>query len=283
MQTICQFEIIQALAAHRHFGRAAPALGISQPSLTRSLKELESRLGVALFDRSGVEPTVFGEMALRYGAPVLANAAELMREINLAKGLGSGRLVVCAAMYPTDISARKAVGLLVARNPGLSGARDGDGFQGRSRRRRRRPRRSGDEQRPSGRACAQLPPSLLLRGGPPARKTLDRNDRRYHGLSLGRTRPAGAHERFPAQGEDVRLLGSFQGPLRAANSGHDLCRCAGDRDLGAGSQCGASLSAQTRACRRSVRAPSRRAAGGSRSTMASSPNEAARCRRRRAS
>ena len=59
-------------------------------------------------------------MALRYRAPDLANAAELMREIDLAKGLGSGRLVVCAAMYPTDISARRAIGLLVARNPGLS-------------------------------------------------------------------------------------------------------------------------------------------------------------------
>jgi DNA-binding transcriptional LysR family regulator len=120
MQTIRQFEIIQALATHRHFGRAARALRISQPSLTRSLKELESRLGVALFDRNGVEPTVFGEMALRYGEPVLANAAELMREIDLAKGLGSGRLVVCAAMFPTDISARKAIGLLLARHPELS-------------------------------------------------------------------------------------------------------------------------------------------------------------------
>jgi DNA-binding transcriptional LysR family regulator len=120
MQTIRQFEIIQALATHRHFGRAARALSISQPSLTRSLKELESRLGVALFDRNGVEPTVFGEMALRYGEPVLANAAELMREIDLAKGLGSGRLVVCAALFPTDISARKAIGLLVACHPELS-------------------------------------------------------------------------------------------------------------------------------------------------------------------
>jgi DNA-binding transcriptional LysR family regulator len=43
-----------------------------------------------------------------------------MREIDLAKGLGSGRLVVCAAMFPTDISARKAIGLLVARHPELS-------------------------------------------------------------------------------------------------------------------------------------------------------------------
>jgi DNA-binding transcriptional LysR family regulator len=120
MQTIRQFEIIQALATHRHFGRAARALRISQPSLTRSLKELESRLGVALFDRNGVAPTLFGELALRYGEPVLANAAELMREIDLARGLRTGRLVVAAAMFPTDISARKAIGLLTARHPELT-------------------------------------------------------------------------------------------------------------------------------------------------------------------
>jgi DNA-binding transcriptional LysR family regulator len=120
MQTIRQFEIVRTLAAQRHFGRAARALGISQPSLTRSLKELEDRLGVVLFDRNGVEPTVFGEMALRYGEPVLKCAAEFRREIDLAKGLGSGRLAVCAAMYPTDISARKAIGGLAARYAGLS-------------------------------------------------------------------------------------------------------------------------------------------------------------------
>jgi DNA-binding transcriptional LysR family regulator len=120
MQTIRQFEIIQALATHRHFGRAARALRISQPSLTRSLKELEGRLGVVLFDRHGVEPTLFGQMALRYGEPVLANAAELRREIDLAKGLRSGRLVIAAAMFPTDISARKAIGLLAARHPALA-------------------------------------------------------------------------------------------------------------------------------------------------------------------
>ncbi len=120
MHSIRQFEIIQALTVHRHFGRAARALGISQPSLTRSLKELEGRLGVALFDRNGVEPTVFGKMALRYGEPILANVAELKREIDLAKGLRSGGLVVAAAMFPTDISARKAIGMLAARHPSLS-------------------------------------------------------------------------------------------------------------------------------------------------------------------
>ena len=66
MHSVRQFELVKALATHRHFGRAATALGVSQPALTRSLKHLEDVLGVPLFDRQGVTPTVFGELMLNY-------------------------------------------------------------------------------------------------------------------------------------------------------------------------------------------------------------------------
>jgi DNA-binding transcriptional LysR family regulator len=118
--TLQQFAIVDALARHRHFGRAAVSLGVSQPSLTRSLKELERRLGVPLFDRQGVQPTVFGELALKFGGPIVQNVAELKREFDLAKGLEIGRLAISAGPYPADISARKALGILSARHPMLS-------------------------------------------------------------------------------------------------------------------------------------------------------------------
>ena len=44
MHSVRQIEIVRALAKHRHFGLAAKALGVSQPALTRSLKQLESEL-----------------------------------------------------------------------------------------------------------------------------------------------------------------------------------------------------------------------------------------------
>jgi len=47
-------EMVRALAQHRHFGRAAQALGGSQPSLTRSLEHLGKMLGVRLFERQDV-------------------------------------------------------------------------------------------------------------------------------------------------------------------------------------------------------------------------------------
>ena len=111
---------MKALAAHKSFALAAKALNISQPSLTRSLKAIEKSLGVQLIDRRGVTPTIFGEIVLRNGERVPDGLSELIREIDLARGLGMGELRVAAGPYPADISAVRAVGVLAARHPKLA-------------------------------------------------------------------------------------------------------------------------------------------------------------------
>ena len=120
MYSARQLELVRALAEHRHFGRAAAALGISQPALTRSLKFIEDQLGVLLFDRVGVTPTVFGQIVLQYSAPVLANFAELARDIALTKGLEIGELKVVMGPYAADISGQEAAAIVSEQHPHLS-------------------------------------------------------------------------------------------------------------------------------------------------------------------
>ena len=67
-----------ALAEHRNFARAAAALHITQPALSRSIQALEEGMGVLLFDRSprDVEPTAFGELVLRHARGLASYEAQ---------------------------------------------------------------------------------------------------------------------------------------------------------------------------------------------------------------
>ncbi|ARZ71779.1 LysR family transcriptional regulator [Streptomyces sp. HU2014] len=68
-----------ALAEHGHFGRAAGALGIAQPPLSKQIADLEREVGARLFDRTrqGVFPTAAG-------AAFLARARRALDEITAA-------------------------------------------------------------------------------------------------------------------------------------------------------------------------------------------------------
>jgi DNA-binding transcriptional LysR family regulator len=119
VHSLRQIGIVKALAKHRHFGLAAKALGVSQPALTRSLKQLEAELGVPLFDRRGVTPTLFGEIVLKHGERAVAEFNDLAREMALAKGMEIGEIRLAMAPYPADISGERAVAILSERRPNL--------------------------------------------------------------------------------------------------------------------------------------------------------------------
>lgn len=110
-----------ALARYGNFARAAAALHLTQPTMSRSIAALERAVGVRLFDRGpkGVEPTAFGSILLERGAQVLAGEADLRREIQLLARLEVGRLAVCAGPFPFEISVGAAITQLVAAHPGL--------------------------------------------------------------------------------------------------------------------------------------------------------------------
>jgi LysR family hydrogen peroxide-inducible transcriptional activator len=62
------FRYIAAVSSLRHFGRAAEACNVSQPTLSSQIRKLEEELGVALFERTNkrVELTPIGEHILEH-------------------------------------------------------------------------------------------------------------------------------------------------------------------------------------------------------------------------
>jgi DNA-binding transcriptional LysR family regulator len=66
------------VAEHRHFGRAAAALLIAQPSLSRQIRHLEQQLGARLLDRTprGTQLTEAGEVFLPRAKALLRSAAQ---------------------------------------------------------------------------------------------------------------------------------------------------------------------------------------------------------------
>jgi DNA-binding transcriptional LysR family regulator len=119
MITQRRLQHLLALVEHAHFGRAANALDISQPALTKSLQALEAELGVALIDRKrgAVGPTVFGELVLHRSKRMLTEEDELRREIALLAGLETGSLKLALGPYPSVTSGYAAIARLLARHP----------------------------------------------------------------------------------------------------------------------------------------------------------------------
>lgn len=109
------------LAQHRHFARTAEQLGISQPTLSRNIANLEAALGVRLFDRGqdGVSATDFGKLLILQGQDLVKSAQALEREIKLLQGLEVGELLIGAGPYPLEISMGPTLARLMAKYPGL--------------------------------------------------------------------------------------------------------------------------------------------------------------------
>jgi len=99
-----KLEFLLALAQERHFGRAAEACGVSQPTLSAGIKQLEDTLGVLLVQRGSRFKafTSEGERALDWARRIVGDSRALKQEIDALKLGLTGHLRIAA--IPTALA-----------------------------------------------------------------------------------------------------------------------------------------------------------------------------------
>ncbi|HUN90876.1 MAG TPA: LysR substrate-binding domain-containing protein [Burkholderiaceae bacterium] len=82
--TLTELKYIVAVARERHFGRAADACFVTQPTLSIAIRKLEDELGLPIFERraTDVTPTPIGERIVAQADRVLSEAGRI-RDIAL--------------------------------------------------------------------------------------------------------------------------------------------------------------------------------------------------------
>ena len=121
MNQIRLLEYAVALDHHRNFARAAEAMHITQPSFSRAIATLESRLDARLFERNNreVRPTAAGQILLQRARRLLADHAAIGDALDAQRMLRSGSVTLAAGPYALEVSAIDAVTRLSRRHPQL--------------------------------------------------------------------------------------------------------------------------------------------------------------------
>lgn len=99
-----KLEMFIAVAKEGHFGRAAQTLGITQPTLSAGIKQLEEQLGVQLIFRGsrygGLTPE--GQSALVWARKIVGDARQLREEMRFSRHGLAGQLRI--AVIPTALT-----------------------------------------------------------------------------------------------------------------------------------------------------------------------------------
>jgi DNA-binding transcriptional LysR family regulator len=117
-----QFRHVIAVADHGNFARAAEALRMSQPALSRSVQAVERELDARLFQRtpSGAEPTDLGNLFVLRARHILQLSEELGDEMALNSSLRTGHVSIGGAPYPLQTTLPQALTRFVAAHPDVS-------------------------------------------------------------------------------------------------------------------------------------------------------------------
>lgn len=116
-----QLAIFSVVARERSFTRAAAKLGMSQPALSRSMRQLEERLGVRLLARTtrSVSPTEAGEHLLKVIAPRFEEINTELALLSEFREKPAGKLRITAGEHAAITVLQPVLEKLLPDNPDL--------------------------------------------------------------------------------------------------------------------------------------------------------------------
>ena len=117
-----QLAIFAVVAQERSFTRAAARLGMSQPALSRAMRQLEERLGVRLLARTtrSVAPTQAGEHLLQVIAPRFDEINNELALFSKFRDRPAGKLRITAGEHAAIAVLQPVLAQLLPDNPDLS-------------------------------------------------------------------------------------------------------------------------------------------------------------------
>lgn len=106
---IDKLEFLLALAREKHFGRAADACGVTQPTLSSGVKQLEDAFGVLLVNRGSrfQDFTPEGARVLEWARRIVGDTRAMRQEVHALKHGLAGRLRIAA--IPTALAMVEAL------------------------------------------------------------------------------------------------------------------------------------------------------------------------------
>lgn len=119
--TLKQLRYFEALARHRHFGRAAEDCAVTQPALSMQIKELEAMAGAALIERTprGLRLTALGADFAARAQAILAAVDDLGDLVAQARRVGLARLRIGVIPTVAPYLLPRVITLLGRAFPGI--------------------------------------------------------------------------------------------------------------------------------------------------------------------
>jgi DNA-binding transcriptional LysR family regulator len=113
--------LFAAVVEHDGFSAAARVVHVSQPAISRAVRDLEAQVGVSLMERSprGVKLTTAGETLYSHARGVFASERAAEEALAAIKGVERGRLRIGASFNIAAYALPAVIDAFVARHPGI--------------------------------------------------------------------------------------------------------------------------------------------------------------------